>query len=483
VSKHFGGLAAVSGASFRVRRGELRSIIGPNGAGKTTLFNVLTGLVPADGGEVRFDGAAITGLPPHRVVARGVSRSFQIISVFQALSVFENVRIAVQARHPRRFAMLADAAGLADVNDEAARLLRAVGLADHLGTVAANLSHGDQRLLEIAIALATGPELLLLDEPLAGLSASDRIRVAELIRTLRRSATIVLIDHDIDQVLALSDRITVLHQGRVIAEGDPAEIQQNADVQTAYLGQLRVAPATTGDRQRAAGAPLLSVEGVDAFYGKSHVLHGVSLEILPGEVVSLLGRNGAGKTTTLGAITGIVPPRRGRIAYRGLEVAGRPPEEIARMGVGLVPQGRRIFPNLTVLENLQIARRGSGKWTLERVFTTFPKLAQLRDARGATLSGGELQLLAIARALMGNVELLLLDEPFEGLAPTIVETVWNVLHAIRGETTLLLVEQNADLALALSDRAYVINNGSIAWTGDARTLRGEEALRVRLLGV
>jgi branched-chain amino acid transport system ATP-binding protein len=483
VTKHFGGLAAVSGASFQVRRGELRSVIGPNGAGKTTLFNVLTGLLPADGGEARFNGDAITGLPPHRIVARGVSRSFQIISVFQALSVFENVRIAVQARHRRRYAMLADALGLRDVNQEAVRLLQAVGLDDRLTTVAANLSHGDQRLLEIAIALATGPELLLLDEPLAGLAALDRIRVAGLIRALRRSATIVLIDHDIDQVLALSDRITVLHQGRVIAEGGPAEIQRNAEVQTAYLGQLKIAAVTHAVQHDAAAPPLLRVEGVDAFYGKSHVLHGVSLEVFPGEVISLLGRNGAGKTTTLGAITGIVPPRRGRITYRGLEIAGRPPEEIARLGVGLVPQGRRIFPNLTVLENLQIARRGSGKWTLERVLTTFPKLAQLRDARGATLSGGELQILAIARALMGNVELLLLDEPFEGLAPTIVETVWNVLHAIRGETTLLLVEQNADLALALSNRAYVINNGSIEWTGGAPTLRGEEALRVRLLGV
>jgi branched-chain amino acid transport system ATP-binding protein len=483
VSKHFGGLAAVSDASFQVRRGELRSVIGPNGAGKTTLFNVLTGLLPADGGEARFKDGAITGLAPHQVVARGVSRSFQIISVFQALTVFENVRIAVQAKHRQRFAMLADALGLADVSEEAARLLQAVGLGDRLATIAANLSHGDQRLLEIAIALATRPELLLLDEPLAGLSASDRTRVAELIRTLRHSATIVLIEHDIDQVLALSDRITVLHQGRVIAEGGPAEIQQNAEVQTAYLGRLKVASTTSAGRRHAASAPLLSVEGVDAFYGKSHVLHGVSLEVFPGEVVSLLGRNGAGKTTTLAAITGVVPPRRGRITYRGLEVAGRPPEEIARMGVGLVPQGRRIFPNLTLLENLQIARRGSGAWTLERVFTTFPKLAQRRDARGATLSGGELQLLAIARALMGNVELLLLDEPFEGLAPTIIETVWSLLDAIKGETTLLLVEQNADLALALSDRAYVINNGSIAWTGEAEALRGEEGLRVRLLGV
>ena len=483
LTRRFGALAAVDGASFQVRRGELRSIIGPNGAGKTTLFNLLTGLLPADGGEARVRGTAITALLPHRIVALGVSRSFQIISVFHALTVFENVRIAAQAKHRCRFAMLADSRSFADLNDEALRLLAAVGLADKAGALAANLSHGDQRLLEIALALATRPELLLLDEPLAGLAAHERVRVADLIRTLHRSLTIVLIDHDIDQVLALSDRITVLHQGRVIAEGGPAEIQQNADVQTAYLGHLKLAAAAgTGDAP-AGGEPLLRVEGVDAFYGKSHVLHGVSLDVFPGELVALLGRNGAGKTTTLAAITGVVPPRRGRVVYRGAELTGRPPEAIARLGIGLVPQGRRIFPSLSVLENLQIARRGDRGFTLERVFATFPPLQALRGARGATLSGGELQLLAIARALMGNVDALLLDEPFEGLAPAIVEVVWNVLREIKGGTTILLVEQNADLALALADRAYVISNGSIVWSGAARALHADEALRLRLLGV
>ncbi len=483
LSKRFGALAAVDGASFQVRRGELTSIIGPNGAGKTTLFNLLTGLLPADAGQARFRGAAIAALFPHQIVARGVSRSFQIISVFHALTVFENVRIAAQAKHRCRFAMLADSGSFSDLNEEARRLLAAVGLADQAAVVAANLSHGDQRLLEIAIALATRPELLLLDEPLAGLAAHERGRVADLIRTLHHSVTIVLIDHDIDQVLALSDRIIVLHQGRVIADGGPAEIQRNSEVQTAYLGHLKIASEEAPARRRAEAVPLLSVQGVDAFYGKSHVLHGVSLDVFPGELVSLLGRNGAGKTTTLAAITGVVTPRGGRVVYRGGDLAGQPPEAIVRRGVGLVPQGRRIFPNLTVLENLQIARRGGGSWTVERALDTFPKLRALRDARGATLSGGELQLLAIARALMGNVDLLLLDEPFEGLAPAIVEVVWNVLRAIRGETTILLVEQNADLALALSDRAYVINNGSIAWSGAARALHADDVLRLRLLGV
>jgi len=483
LAKHFGALTAVDGVSLGVPRGELRSIIGPNGAGKTTLFNVLTGLLPADRGHARFRSTAITGRLPHAIVAAGVSRSFQIISIFHALTVFENVRIAAQAKHRCRFAMLADAGSFADLNAEALELLRAVGLGDRAFEIADTLSHGDQRLLEIAIALATRPELLLLDEPLAGLAAHERLRVADLIRTLRRSVTIVLIEHDIDAVLALSDRITVLHQGRVIAEGAPAEIQQNAEVQTAYLGHLMLAPEGTIPGARRAAAPLLRVTSVNTFYGKSHVLHGVSLDVFPGEFVALLGRNGAGKTTTLATITGVVPPRDGRIAYRAADVAGRPPEEIARRGIGLVPQGRRIFPNLTVLENLTIARRGTSGWTVERVFATFPKLLALRDARGATLSGGELQLLAIARALMGNVDLLLLDEPFEGLAPAIVEVVWTVLRELRGTTTVLLVEQNADLALALSDRAYVISNGSIVWEGAARTLHADAELRLKLLGV
>jgi ABC-type branched-subunit amino acid transport system ATPase component/ABC-type branched-subunit amino acid transport system permease subunit len=483
LAKHFGALAAVDGVALRVPRGELRSIIGPNGAGKTTLFNVLTGLLAADRGRARFRATTITTLPPHRIVASGVSRSFQIISIFHALTVFENVRIAAQAKHRARFAMLPDAGSFTDLNDEALRLLDAVGLGDRAAEVADNLSHGDQRLLEIAIALATRPELLLLDEPLAGLAAHERLRVADLIRTLRRSVTIVLIEHDIDAVLALSDRITVLHQGRVIAEGVPAAIQQNPEVQTAYLGRLRVARAAAGPGATRAAAPLLRLTSVNTFYGKSHVLHGVSLDVFAGEFVSLLGRNGAGKTTTLATITGVVPPRDGRIAYGATDLAGRSPEEIARLGIGLVPQGRRIFPNLTVLENLTIARRGEGAWTVERAFTTFPRLHALKNARGATLSGGELQLLAIARALMGNVDLLLLDEPFEGLAPAIVEVVWNVLRELRSTTTIVLVEQNADLALALSDRAYVMRNGSIAWEGGADRLHADAELRLKLLGV
>jgi len=388
----------------------------------------------------------------------------------------------VQARSPHRFDMLSRAEALTDLREEARKIIGLVGLAGKEAMAASSLSHGDQRLLEIGIALATAPEVLLLDEPLAGLSPRERLRVADLIRRLADHVTIVLIEHDIDQVLALSDRITVLHQGKVIAEGTPAEIQQDRQVQEAYLGGLRVREVE--HRAAAAAAPLLTVERINTFYSKSHILHDVSLEVREGEVVCLLGRNGAGKTTTLSSIMGIAPPKSGVIRFGGTEIASASPEAISRLGIGLVPQGRRIFPNLTVAENLLIARRnGKGRWDADSVFALFPKLEQLKGRRGEHLSGGELQMLAIARALMGNPRLLLLDEPFEGLAPAIVEVVWRALSEIRGTMTVLLVEQNADLALAIGDRAYVINNGAIEHTGSSQDLLHDYELRRKLLGV
>jgi len=429
---------------------------------------------------------------PHQIVACGISRSFQIISIFKELSVYENVRVVIQAKSRHRFSLFSQTEKLKDLNSEAQSILETIALAEKASMTASSLSHGDQRLLEIGIALATHPELLLLDEPLAGLSARDRIRVSELIKRLAGTYTILLIEHDIDRVLALSDRITVLHQGQVIAEGTPAEIQQNQKVQEAYLGGIKmgeehvIAGAEAGAAvcEVSSGEALLAVEGINSFYGKSHILHDVCLQVLKGEVVCLLGRNGAGKTTTLCSIMGIVPPRSGSIRYRGQAIAGHSAEQIARLGIGWVPQGRRIFPNLTVMENLNLAKRdGTGQWNIDKIFGLFPQLQRFKGRRGDTLSGGELQMLAIARALMSNPELLMLDEPFEGLAPTVVEGIWKVIQEIKAETTILLVEQNADLALAIANRAYVLNNGVMVHSGPARELMADRELRVKLLGV
>ncbi|MFB3816660.1 MAG: ATP-binding cassette domain-containing protein [Candidatus Methylomirabilales bacterium] len=489
VTKRFGALTAVDAVSLSVRQGELRSVIGPNGAGKTTFFNTLTGNLPKDGGRVVFKGEDITGLEPYQVANRGIARSFQILSIFKDLTVFENIRVAVQARTAHRFSLLAVTDELAEVNRAAERILDQVGLRPLREAVAGNISHGDQRLLEIGITLAMQPELLMLDEPLAGLAAKERVKIAALIRGLAGEHTVILIDHDIDQILSISDRITVLHQGKVIAEGSPDAIKANAQVQEAYIGGFDRKHMPAPAAAACADAPLLQVEQINTFYGKSHILHGVSLQIRKGELVCLLGRNGAGKTTTLHSIIGLTPPKSGEIRLDGTPVARRQPEEIARLGIMLVPQGRRIFPNLTVLENLEIAHiqarknGGTPAWTPDKAFELLPALGRLRSRRGEQMSGGELQMLAIARALMANGQLLMLDEPFEGLAPAIVESLWKVISELKREITMLLVEQNADVALSLGDRAYVINNGLIEYDGTARELVENHELHVKLLGV
>jgi branched-chain amino acid transport system ATP-binding protein len=228
---------------------------------------------------------------------------------------------------------------------------------------------------------------------------------------------------------------------------------------------------------------MLEVEGIHTYYGESHVLHGVSLRIAEGEAVALLGRNGAGKTTAIRSIVGFTPPREGRVVWRGRDMGGWPAHRIARAGLALVPQGRRIFAPLSVRENLLIGARAEG-WTLERVFGLFPRLRERADQSGGTLSGGEQQMLAIGRALLTNGRLLLLDEPSEGLAPIVVEEIGRVITALKAERlSILLVEQNYHLALRVADRVYVMNKGQIVHEGSPASLEGNEAVKRRYLGV
>jgi branched-chain amino acid transport system ATP-binding protein len=231
-------------------------------------------------------------------------------------------------------------------------------------------------------------------------------------------------------------------------------------------------------------APLLEVRDIHTAYGLSRVLFGVSVEIGRGECVCLLGRNGVGKSTTMRSIIGLTPPQAGRVVWKGADITGWAPYRVARAGIGFVPEDRRIFADLTVWENLDVARKASGPWAIERVFDLFPALRGITTRRGGFLSGGEQQMLTIARTLMGNPELLLLDEPSEGLAPLVVDHLQEQIARLKREgLPILLAEQNVEFSLALADRVYVLEKGSIRFSGPAHRLRDDESLRHELLAI
>ena len=229
---------------------------------------------------------------------------------------------------------------------------------------------------------------------------------------------------------------------------------------------------------------MLELREIDAYYGLGHILHGLSLTVREGEVVALLGRNGAGKTTTLRSITGLTPPRRGHIVYKGRDIAGLPPHRISRLGIALVPETRGIFSYLSARENLAIARRPGSRWSEESLLARFPKLRELLDRKGRLLSGGEQQMLAIARALLARPKLLLLDEPSLGLAPQMVQLIFKIVKTIAADgTTILLVEQNAHKALGVASRAYVLEVGQIVLEGPAQDLARDDKIRKAYLGI
>jgi branched-chain amino acid transport system ATP-binding protein len=236
------------------------------------------------------------------------------------------------------------------------------------------------------------------------------------------------------------------------------------------------------------GEALLAVDGLHSYYGLAHILADVALKVRRGEVVALLGRNGAGKSTTMKSVMGLVQPAQGSVRFGGQEVAGREPHAIARLGLGYVPEDRRVFAELTVLENLTVGRQpprqGAPEWTIERVFDLFPKMAELRDRPSGRMSGGEQQMLTIVRTLMGNPSLVLLDEPSEGLAPVIVEQMANTIIRLKTEgLSILLSEQNLHFSDLVSDRAYIIEKGRIRYEGAMADLAKDEAVRAAYLTV
>ena len=486
LAKSFGGIHAVRDVSLKVRDRSLHALIGPNGAGKTTAFNLMSGMFRPEAGAISLAGTPITGGSPERITHAGIGRSFQITNLFGALSVAENVRLAVQGRDPRRFWFWIDAASLDRVNRETHEIIRAMGLAGIEQAQASSLSYGGQRLLDMSLALATRPRVLLLDEPLAGLAAAERDRVGRLIKSISRDVPVLLVEHDIDRVFALADAVTVMNDGEVLVDGTVADARESPKVQEVYIGSGSHALAGAHRESAATESVLLRLDHVNTYYGKSHILHDVTFDVREREIVALLGRNGAGKSTLLKTIVGITPAASGRIALADEELAQRSSAEVTRRGIAYVPQGRGLFAGMSVAENLELGRlkRRNGQgvfWDQDKIFAFFPRIRERWRSPADYLSGGEQQMVAVARALTGDTRLLLLDEPFEGLAPAIVEELFQAFDKLRREVSILIVDHHLDLALALSDRTVALERGQVQHIGPSRALSADIELRRKVL--
>ncbi len=501
VSINFGGLRALDDVTLDVPEGQVTGLIGPNGAGKTTLFNVITGLQHCNAGVVLLDGKDITSERPHRRARMGVGRTFQRLETFGTLSVRDNVLVAAEMRRqwsrekfkPAQFA------------DE---LVARVGLESVAEERVDKLPTGTQRLVELARALATKPRVVLLDEPSAGLNEDETKSLAAFLGELARTGLgVLLVEHDMGLVMAASDNIHVLDFGRIIAVGSPEQVQADPLVRAAYLGEgdegdevpsdqvalleevvldtTRVTAAATNGE--AAPDPdvayALELDDVGAAYGAIDVLHGVTLRLRPRQVFALLGPNGAGKSTTLKVASGQLAATSGTVLLFGQRVNGWSSDRLARSGLCTIPEGRGIFPNLTVLENLRmITYTGvSMRDVEERAYERFPRLQERRKQLAGTLSGGEQQMLSMARAMATNPRVLLLDELSMGLAPLIVEELYTVVSRIAAEdVAILIVEQFAHEVLGVADAAAIMLHGRIQFAGAPAEVN--EALQRAYLG-
>jgi len=473
LTKRFGGLVAAKDITFKIRPGEILGLIGPNGSGKSTVMQVIMGIHRPNAGAVRVAGVDVAGWAPHRIAQQGVGIVFQHSRPLHRQTVLENIMLGLL---PDKLLKLA-----ADrhVRDKAREIAERVGLGAVLHRKPSTLPFADLRRMELAKAIARDPQVVLIDEPFAGLTSGEMQAFAQLIADFRADGrAVLLVDHNVKSMAALADRVFAMHLGERIAEGTAAEVTRDPTVRRVYLGggiDVASRPA-----RGASDTPLLDVTHVSVLYGKAQALERVSIQVDEGEFVSVVGLNGAGKTSLFNAISGLVP-YSGRISFGGRDLSGSSAAAIARGGLVQCPETRELFGDMSVRENLDLAGQhlsaAEASRQLEWLYQLFPRLRDRESQAARTMSGGEQQMLAIARSLMMRPKLLILDEPTLGLAPVILEQISNALEQLRNTTpiTVLLGEQNVTFALPHADRIYVMEHARVVWEGEPSRFAAEVA--------
>ncbi len=499
VSLNFGGVRALTDLSLEVKAGSLHGLVGPNGAGKTTAMNVISGLVQPSEGRMTFHGKPFRPVP-HDLASQGLARTFQSSAIIDSLNALDNVLLGGYSS--TRSGILASALRLPrslreerTTRDRAEAALDEVGYTGSRDARTADLSTWQRRQIEIARALLSNPQLLLLDEPAAGLTAGEVETFKAMLRRLCDSGggkkSILLIEHNVPLVFSLCDTVTAMAAGRdLLTAWQSGRGCRHPEVINSYLGGggARTAPIAAAAAQPEREI-VLKLERVSAGYGTTTVLHDISINVRAGETVALFGPNGAGKTTLLNTVVGERRATSGSVTWQGQRIDGRPVQSVVRLGIGLVPQGRAVMERQSVEDNLLISttglrlNAGQRRERLDEIFTQFPSLGLRRKSYGASLSGGERQMLAIAKVLVRRPALLLLDEPSIGLAPTIVDEVQRIVADLAAHgLTVVIGEQSVDWVLPIATRAYAIAAGRIVAEGPPHLLSDAEALADQYLG-
>jgi branched-chain amino acid transport system ATP-binding protein len=486
ITVRFGGLTALGDVSVQVPPASIVGLIGPNGAGKSTLLGVLSGDVTMQSGAVSIEGADVSRVASHQRVRRGLARTFQLPELYGELTVRQHLSLAYRlADQPaREWSDPLTGRFLRSEPEEDAeivQLLHSLGIESLADRSVAGLPLGAMRLVEIGRALATGPKVLLLDEPSSGLNPEESKALARALTRLveSRGISMLLVEHDTDMVFSLSAYVYVLDFGTLIASGRPAEVQADARVQSAYLGETKAPSELRVPPREALEAPiLLEVSNLVVKYGNSVAVDGVSLIARQGSVTALLGANGAGKSTVARALSRLVPVSEGSIAFDGIDITGVSAHRVRRLGLAYLPEGRGIFPTLTVSENLRIAVQTLPKKDrsegIDRAIQMFPILGERRAQVAGTLSGGQQQMLSLARIMAQFPRLIIADEISLGLAPLVVDDVFAGLQqAIDLGVSVILIEQFIHRALELASTCYILRRGRVVWSGQSGDAHAE----------